>query len=116
MNSENTSDNTQSQALNKTDVSGSTYYISQNIVKTKKVKLILPLYACVEGENERTYCKITDDFISILKTNIFVNEISFNRIKRNKDYPIAEIWYNNRIDEKEFQETLSYARRNLSLV
>lgn len=103
-------------ALIKMAVNSSTYYITQNILKTKKVKLKLPLYACVVGEKEKTYCKITDNFINILETDIYDITFKFSRINRKKEYPIAEVWFNNQISEKDFEEVLNYSKRELALV
>lgn len=88
--------------------------VSFNEVKIKKIKFNLPLYACVDGDTHKSYVKITDSFFTMLKVENYTNEHTFSRFKMSM--PIAEVWFKNQIKEKEFNQVIGYARRDLSIV
>ena len=82
--------------------------IERKEVKLEIVDVKFPLYSYIEEGDYTIYTKLTRTEFQQIKVSHF--EVAITRFKRNNK-SIAEIWFNNQCDWKQFQEGVRTLKR-----
>ena len=82
--------------------------IERKEVKLEIVDIKFPLYSYIEESDCTIYTKLTRTEFQQIKVSHF--EVNITRFKSNNK-SIAEIWFNNQCDWKQFQEGIRTLKR-----